>query len=101
MKLSLQIQWKNYMIIQNTRFPFKKRMFPFLGEKKISDPTLGRLQQWFMGFYWPIGYLFRQNEFSIDWMYLLIELIFGMECKDGEGEVKRNVSPLPPRKAWE
>lgn len=34
MKLSLQIQWKNYMIIQNTRFPFKKRMFPFLGEKK-------------------------------------------------------------------
>lgn len=29
-------------------------------------------------------------------MYLLIELIFGMECKDGEGEVMRNVSPLPP-----
>lgn len=29
-------------------------------------------------------------------MYLLIELIFGTECKDGEGEVMRNVSPLPP-----
>lgn len=29
-------------------------------------------------------------------MYLLIELIFGMECKDGEGEVMRNVSLLPP-----
>lgn len=29
-------------------------------------------------------------------MYLLIELIFGMECKDGEGEVMRNGSLLPP-----
>lgn len=49
MKLSLQIQWKNYMIIQNTKFPFKKRMFFFLGEKNFWS-NFGKASAMIYGF---------------------------------------------------
>lgn len=76
-------------------FLLREECFPFW-EKNFWS-TLGRFQQWLMGFNRPICYLLRQNEFSIDWMSPLIELILGEGWKDGKRTVMRNVSFFP----WE